>query len=231
MRKEIIGNSTLYLGDCFEVMQTIERVDAIITDPPYDEKTHNGADKKFSDINFAPLESPALLAKTLLEKSRFWVLAFCSFEQLGQYRDGAGEAWIRAGIWDKITNMPQMTGDRPAQGGEAIAIMHNKGMKKWNGGGRAAIYRHLVERDNKQHPTQKPLALIEELISLYTNEGQTVLDPFMGSGTTGVACMRLGRKFMGIEIDPKYFDIACRRIEAETKQMKFDFEEAQNGDN
>ena len=96
--------------------------------------------------------------------------------------------------------------------------MHNPGMKKWNGGGKAAIWRHLVERGYKEHPTQKPAALICELLGQFTNPDQTILDPFMGSGTTGVACAKMGRKFIGIEIEPKYFDIACKRIEQAYKQ-------------
>jgi site-specific DNA-methyltransferase (adenine-specific) len=65
---------------------------------------------------------------------------------------------------------------------------------------------------NRQHPNEKPLGLVDHFISLHSTKGQTVLDPFMGSGTTGVSCANLGRKFIGIEIETKYFDIACRRI-------------------
>lgn len=211
----IIGDCQLYLGDGYNIMPVIERPDHIITDPPFDEKTHAG---NLVNIDFHHLLNPADLARNFLSICDGWVIAFCAFEQLASYRDGAGDAWIRSGIWDKIANMPQMTGDRPAQGGEAVAIMHNPGMKKWNGGGKAAIWRHLVERGYKEHPTQKPVTLISEILGQFTNSGQTILDPFMGSGTTGVACAKMGRKFIGIEIEPKYFDIACKRIEEAYKQ-------------
>lgn len=92
---------------------------------------------------------------------------------------------------------------------------------KWNGGGRAGIFRYSVERGAKEHPTQKPLPLLSEIVTLFSNPGNVILDPFMGSGTTGVACVRLGRKFIGIEIEPKYFDIACKRIDQEVRKGGF----------
>ena len=215
-----IGDATLYLGDCMDILPTLPKVDAVITDPPFDAKTHAGADPEFSEIDFLPLLDVAGLASSLVNASDGWVIAFCAFEQLAAYRDGAGTSWIRAGIWDKVSNMPQMTGDRPAQGGEGIAIMHRPGRKKWNGGGKAAIWRYLVERGEKQHPTQKPLMLIRELVELFTQPENMILDPFMGGGTTGVAALQLGRKFIGIESEPKYFDIACKRIEQAAAQGK-----------
>lgn len=86
------------------------------------------------------------------------------------------------------------------------------GHSKWNGGGRPGNF-HFVKNSYGEHPTQKPLPLMTELVRLFSNKDQTILDPFMGSGTTGVACAKLGRKFIGIEIEPKYFDISCKRIE------------------
>lgn len=220
MRKEVIGNATLYLGDCLEILPTLEKVDAVITDPPYDDMTHNGAILGDHEIDFEPLESPAILAKTLLGVSSGWCLCFCALEQFFEYKMGAADCWVRAGIWDKVSNMPQLTGDRPAQGGEGIAIFHNKGKKKWNGGGDAAIWRYPVERGKKEHPTQKPVLLLDKLIGQFTQQNNIVLDLFMGSGTTGVACMNLGRKFIGIEIEPKYFDIACERIDQAQRQQR-----------
>ena len=111
-----------------------------------------------------------------------------------------------------------MTGDRPAQGGEALAIMHRPGRKIWNGGGRAAIWRHLVERGEKQHPTQKPLTLMVELLELFSQPRALILDPFMGGGSTGVAAIQLGRSFIGIEREERYFQIACKRIEQAVAQ-------------
>ena len=213
VQKVVIGDATLYQGDCMDILPTLGKVDAVITDPPFDEKTHKGADRTFSDIDFAPLVSASDLASKLIALSDGWVICFCAFEQLADYKLGAGASWIRAGIWDKVSNMPQMTGDRPAQGGEALAIMHRPGRKIWNGGGKAAIWRHLVERGEKQHPTQKPVTLMIELLELFSQPRALILDPFMGGGSTGVAAIQLGRKFIGIEREEKYFNIAVKRIE------------------
>jgi site-specific DNA-methyltransferase (adenine-specific) len=124
--------------------------------------------------------------------------------------------FVRFGIWDKPNGAPQYTGDRPSQGWEAIAILHRAGKrKKWQGGGSRAVWRCNKSHQDAyegNHPTVKPLELVERLIRLFTDEGDTILDPFMGSGTTGVACMRTGRKFIGIEKDESYYEIACKRI-------------------
>ena len=200
------------------IMPFLEGVDVVLTDPPFDEKTHQGAHKDSININFNPLGSIPLLVEALLEVSSKWVLCFCSFEMLGGYSEAAGNSWIRSGVWDKIINMPQITGDRPAQGGEAIAIMHPTGRKVWFGGGKAAIWRHMVERGKKQHPTQKPLRLMQELMHLFTKQDDVILDPFMGSASTLVACAKMGRKGIGIELDEDYFNIACKRVEEAYKQ-------------
>lgn len=107
-------------------------------------------------------------------------------------------------------------------GYESIAVAYaGKSRSKWNGGGRHGVF-IFPQRDNNQpklHMTQKPIKLMHELINLFTNEGETVLDPFMGSGTTGVACKNMDRKFIGIEINEKFFSIACKRIEDNYRQM------------
>ena len=116
---------------------------------------------------------------------------------------------------------PQFTGDRPGVGWEAIAILHREGKKHWNGGGHHAVWVCNIEHGEPlsgKHPTQKPLKLLLDWVAKFTDEGETVLDPFMGSGTTGVACIKLGRRFIGIEKRADYFELACRRIDAAHKQ-------------
>lgn len=222
--EHIAEGITLYCGDCREILPTIGKVDAVLTDPPYDEFTHAGAlvkSERYGEfgVEFAALSDLAFV-RPLISNTENWLLFFCGLEMLGKYQAEAPEKYVRGAFWDRVSNAPQISGDRPAQGGEGIAIFHGRRKNmKWNGGGRAGLFRHLVERGNKEHPTQKPLSLIEELVGLFSIEGQSVLDPFMGSGTTGVAAVKLGRKFIGIEIEPKYFDIACRRIEQATKQQ------------
>jgi site-specific DNA-methyltransferase (adenine-specific) len=117
--------------------------------------------------------------------------------------------------------MPQVTGDRPAQGDEAIVIAHVPGRKRWNGGGKTAIYPFpLANGDGRIHPTQKPEALLEALVRDFTDPGELVLDPFAGSGTTGVACKRLGRRFVGWETQERYQRAAQARIDSTREQLE-----------
>lgn len=203
---------TIYHGDCRDILPHLPKVDLVLTDPPYDAKTHDGAIVD-GGIDFSPLGSASAIARLLLEATLSWAIAFCSLEMIGQYAEASAGGWIRAGVWDRVVNMPQISGDRPAQAAEGIAFMHRGGRKVWNGGGRAAIFRHQVERGNKSHPTQKPLLLFTELLSLFP--GDLVLDPFMGSGTTLRAAKDLGRKAVGIEIEEKYCEISAKRMAQE----------------
>lgn len=207
--------ATIYCADMREVLPLILSVDHVITDPPYDAETHYGARsgglETAQGINFAPID-PAWVAPLILGVSRRWVLAFCSLQQLGSYRIAAGPDWVRAGTWHKMDGAPQFTGDRPAQGCDGIAILHRQGKKRWNGGGTQAHWSYGVERTARQHPTQKPEALMLELVNLFTDPGETILDPFMGSGTTGVAAKRIGRKFIGIEMQEAYCEAAVSRL-------------------
>jgi site-specific DNA-methyltransferase (adenine-specific) len=227
----IIGDATLYLGDCMDILPTMDKVDAVITDPPYGEQTQLNArthrNKGFNDaarshyIDFVitndEVRSVFVSAAFLVCR---WVVASMEFRHAADFERNPpdGLRFIRIGAWVKSNGAPQFTGDRPAQGWEAIAIMHKDGEKlHWNGGGSRAVWTTDVERNNG-HPTPKPLPLIREWVSLFSDIGETILDPFMGSGTTGVAAIQLGRKFIGIEREPKYFDIACQRIEQAAAQ-------------
>ena len=96
--------------------------------------------------------------------------------------------------------------------------MHQKGRKRWRGGGSRALWRCGVERSERLHPTQKPLGLMIDLVQQFTDPGDLVVDPFCGSGSTGVACVRLGRRFLGYEIDPSFAAMARARLDAATKQ-------------
>jgi len=111
----------------------------------------------------------------------------------------------------KRNGMPQMTGDRPAQGWEAIAYLHRDGIKPtWKGGGRAGNY--ILPKQNGEHPTTKPIQMILSFVDLFTDQGQVILDPFMGSGTTLRAAKDLGRKAIGIEIEERYCEMAAKRM-------------------
>lgn len=209
------GGVTIYHGDCRDVLAAGTQCDHVITDPPYDAKTHAGARNGFvgrPSISFDPLPDVHAATTALLAACRRWCVAFCSMEMLGAYAAAAGPAWVRSGFWRKPNGMPQMSGDRPGQPGEGLAIMHNPGRKRWNNGGRLAFWDHVVECHGRDHPTQKPMALMLDILSAFTDPGESVLDPYMGSGTTLVAAKNLGRSAVGIELDERYCEIAALRL-------------------
>lgn len=166
---------------------------------------------------------------------RRWVLTFSDVEsshlwrddlKIAQDRDGDTPLeYVRTGAWIKIGATPQFTGDRPAAGFEAITIVHRRGRKRWNGGGSHAVWRHAIvlnrsHTDPRLHTTQKPEPLMSELVSLFTDPGDVILDAFLGSGTTAAAAKRLGRKCIGIERDEKYCEIAAKRLQQEALPLE-----------
>ena len=220
MRVEHIGEATLYLADCMEVLPTLPKVDAVITDPPYG----IGADKgKKGSIPFKggkpvemawhpenewdKLRPPESVIRMTVDSGRVAVVWG------GNYFADLLPPMGRWLWWDKCQTMPSY-GD----GELAWTNLPQKTPKKFV----LANNKLLADRVERHHPTQKPLQLMHWCISL-AGDVQTVIDPFMGSGTTGVAAVQMGRKFIGIEREPKYFDIACERIaRAAAQQSLFD---------
>ena len=126
---------------------------------------------------------------------------------------GAGARWDTTLCWVKPDAAPRFNGQGAARGFECMATAWcGRGHRNWNGGGRRGVFTHLTEKSG--HPCAKPVALMQELVALYTRPGDLVCDPFMGAGATGVACLRLGRRFIGIEIDPGHYTQACERLAA-----------------
>ena len=147
-------------------------------------------------------------------------MAFCSLEQLSDYQAAAPSEWIRSGIYHKQQAIPQLSGDRPGNSCEGLAIFHPKGRKRWNGRGTHAFWEAVPEkRAATHHPTAKPLLLMLQLVELFTDPGDLIIDPFAGSGTTGVAALRLGRRFIGIEANTEYHALATERLESESRGM------------
>jgi site-specific DNA-methyltransferase (adenine-specific) len=223
-RREVIGRATLFLGDCREIAPTLGPVDLIFTDPPYgDAETHSShlsgvtlrdGTPARQALGFAGISQEELcsLASGWVEQARRWVVFTCEWKHAH-----ALPHLVRLGIWRKPDGAPQFTGDRPGMGWEAIAICHREGRKRWNGGGKHAVWT-VPKRSGDGHPTQKPTALVGAWISDFAEAGEIILDPFMGSGTTGVAAVQMRHPFIGIEIEERYFDIACRRIAEAQRQ-------------
>jgi site-specific DNA-methyltransferase (adenine-specific) len=221
MQTKRIGEATLILGDAFDILPTLDPVDVIVTDPPYNARTHMGARShrslKRSPIDFESIteEQFIVFCTSAVTLAKRWVVMSCAWQHAAAL-EKVGVPLVRLGVWHKLGSAPQFTGDRPGTGWEAVAILHREGRKHWNGGGHHAVWVCNVERGG--HPTQKPLPLLVDWVRKFSDEGETVLDPFMGSGTTGLACAKLGRKFIGIEKRPDYFALACERIAEARRQ-------------
>lgn len=198
LRIEQIGNATLYLGDCREILPILPKVDLVLTDPPYGigiaanpvRQMHEKLDWDSSTPDKELIDSCVSLGKVAI----LWG---------GNYfRLDPAQCFL---VWDKI---------QPHDFSLAMCEM------AWtNKKGPAKMHRQSVLSYSKEHPTQKPVELMEWCIA-HAKEVETVADPFMGSGTTGVACANMGKTFYGIEREPKYFDIACRRIEQAYAQQR-----------
>jgi site-specific DNA-methyltransferase (adenine-specific)/modification methylase len=194
-RKEVIGDCTLYLGDCLEVMPTLGKVDAVVTDPPYGIKVENNysigrRNDKEKDLSIKWDKSCVDLSYLPNVPKIIWGANYYNCFDGG------------AIVWDKQQPLPDSS-----QCEIASISGYNKVFKyeqRWT---------NFVNTKESEHPTEKPVDLMIFCLQIY-KKYQTILDPFMGSGTTGIACAKMGRKFIGIELDEKYFDIACERIEA-----------------
>lgn len=210
---------TLYHGDCREVLPQLDPVQHIITDPPYSDDTHAGArtgDYGKGGVLVSFASTSALLIADVLSlcSANRWCVMTVDWQHVLPLKQTPPKGWkfVRHGVWVKPNGMPQMSGDRPAQGWEAVAILHAdvKGRMKWNGGGLPATWSHM--KVSGLHPTGKPESLLLEWVIQFTDAGETILDPFMGSGTTLAAAKRLGRKAIGIELNEQYCEVAARRL-------------------
>lgn len=202
MKPVVIGNAELWLGDCREILPTLPRVDACITDPPYGIGADSHAGKAENGWTQWPgadwdKERPA---KDVFDS--FVPMAETLIVWGGNYFTDYLPPSMRWLIWDK--------GQRNFSLADCEMAWTNQSKAS-----RVITYsRAEALKDGKQHPTQKPIAVMKWCIEQSAvKQGATILDPFMGSGTTGVAAVQMGRKFIGIEREPRYFEIACRRIE------------------
>lgn len=237
-REEQIGDCRLILADCREVLPTLGKVDAVVTDPPYSisvagsmQKRRDGSrrlDFFEGDDDWTAMTALVVdawrMSLALLPVSGS-AYAYCGHRQFGPLIDAAEAAGYstRFLVWSKPCPPPAMKGNGYRAAAELCVYVYGPG-RTFSADQTpnvivADTFRH-GQPGKVDHPTQKPLATICPLVETSTVVGDLVLDPFMGSGTTGVACVNLGRAFIGIEREPSYFDIACRRIEEAYRQPR-----------
>ena len=198
-----IGNATLYLGDCMDILPTLAKVDAVITDPPYGIKRFEKGSLRFDKTG----EYKNGIAWDKAPEKAFFDLMLSKGENAiiwgaNNFELPTSEYFL---VWDKQQTVSNFASAELAYTNIKVP---------------AKVFRFSIHQHNqieKSHPTQKPVDLMKWCIE-FTPHAKTILDPFMGSGTTGVAAIQLGRKFIGIEREPKYFKIACERIEQAVAQ-------------
>ena len=227
-----IGDATLILGDCMQILPTLGKVDCVITDPPYSSRCHSGYDegahKARDGSNRSALGYSCLslgdvdaLADAYVSASAGWIVwmtdsdlavpirsalearGLCAFAPLPFYQAGRSV---------------RLAGDGPSSWTDWIVVARTKAVRKW--GTLPGGYIAGPGWNDKARMGGKPTLLMDAIVCDYSKPGDVVLDSHMGAGTTGVAALRNGRKFIGCEIDPDAFDIACRRIEQAAKQVQ-----------
>ena len=212
IREERIGNQRLLLGDCLQVMPWLGRFDAVVTDPPYGiEFAHGGGGGKLARSTKLD-HMPIIGDEKPFDPAPLLALGIPAVLWGGNHfadRLPASQSWL---TWDK------RCADYSNDQADCEMAWTNLGFPArmfrhvWNG-----MLRGSESKTPRVHPTQKPVALMEWCLG-FLPDAKTILDPFMGSGTTLVACQRMGRHGTGIELDPDYFDIACKRVDEAARQ-------------
>lgn len=205
-----IGDAVLYRGDCAEILPTLNKVDACITDPPYGinenskkvaSRANMAAAKDYGQFDWDKAAPPADLIDLMREKSQYQAIFGGNYFNLPP-----SSCWL---VWDKLNGKNDFADCELAWTNWPKAVRRMQWL--WNG---------MIRQGHEErfHPTQKPLEVMKWAIELCP-KAEAVLDPFMGSGTTGVAAIQMGRKFIGIERDERYFQVACERIANATRQQ------------
>ena len=201
MNPVIIGDATLYLGDCMDILPTLDKVDAVITDPPFGvgNFVQISGNIRGEAVTWNDSGPSSEFFQLLREKSMNRVIWGANYFNCFE---GAGGL-----VWVKNQPMPNMSK------AEMASVSWGNKVELIN-----LTWTNYVNTKESNHPCERPVGLYKWCIDLVPNHPETILDPFMGSGTTGVAAVQMGRKFIGIEREPKYFDIACKRIEQAAAQ-------------
>lgn len=233
VRKEVIGAATLYLGDAREIVPTLKGVDTVVTDPPYLvskggfaanlqlEGGFGGWMKDYGNqgdivaCELAFTEWLPLIYSVLPERAHaYFMTNGRNLKEMQIAAESAGFRLHTVLVWDKRTALP----NKYYQNVTEFALFMFKGKARTINDPASKNLVTIFQRDESDHPTEKPVELMRLWIDNSSVPGDTILDPFMGSGTTGVAALRAHRAFVGVEQDPHHFDTACRRIAAAESQ-------------
>lgn len=230
---------SLHQCDSLEAMALMEAdsVDLTLTDPPYEEAMHAAkaatnrtlrldGGPELKSLSFTSIDAIRLpVAREIVRVTKGWALVFCTPEGIAAWRDafeGAGARYKRACFWIKPDSAPQMNGQGPAFAVEPfVAVWCGAGHSRWNGGGRRNWWKCPTNgpwRDGR-HPTEKPSALMSDLSRHFSAPNALVFDPFAGSGSTGVGALKMGRRFLGCEIDPEWAAVARERLDSTCQQI------------
>ena len=221
----------IYHGDARELLPQIGAADHLITDPPYSEHVHTKArsakgaaegkiDQAYA-LGFASVDDAlraAILGYAASQVAR-WSLVFSDVESCHLWRDQFPLDYVRTMFWHRLGGAPQFTGDRPAAACEAITVLHPPTRKRWNGGGKQGFYATPIAQvrggsgtEFRAHTTQKPEQLMAQLIADFTDVGDLIVDPCMGSGTTLAVARRMGRRAIGIDLEATHCATAVARL-------------------
>lgn len=232
-----IGPVTLMEGNCLELVLEHDLVaDHVIADPPYEAILHeakssgtiqrvNGREADGA-LDFEPIDEIREQYVALFEgRIAGWFINFCTIEGVARWQAAINASrmkYKRSGTWHKTDYKPQMNGQGPAFSLEClVAAWAGRGHSRWNAGGRDIHYPHFHYDMPSKGPTrhgahkcEKPLPLLQQLLLDFTQPGELVIDPFMGSGSMALACLATGRRFIGIELQSHYFDVSVERVRA-----------------
>jgi site-specific DNA-methyltransferase (adenine-specific) len=230
-------------------LASLDAVDHVITDPPYSKDLYARTRTTAGDVGGVIIQrgscSTNMEAAVALASGRIgsvddmieplaaqwarivrrWVLVFHCDDLLVPWRVALMDAGLsrrRNCVWLKPDPMPQLSGDRPAQDVEHLTMFHAKGRSVWRGGGRggSVVHPRCKGKERPDHPSPKPIGVMTHYVDLFTDHNELICDPFAGSGTTGVAALRNGRRFIGWERDEKFFDVAVKRLRSTREQTQ-----------
>ena len=222
-------NVQLHLGDCLEVMKSIpdNSIDLIVTDPPYlmnyktnrrKDKTHDFSSVILNDDNEQVVKEYIKECYRIL-KNNTAMYMFCNANKIDVFKQEVEKYFTLKNIIVWVKNN-HTAGDLKAQYGKKteMILLVNKGRREINGKRLTDVWEYdRVAGKKQRHQNQKPVELLEQCILKHSNPGEVVFDGFMGSGSTGVACLNTGRRFIGIEIEKAYFEVAKRRMDEQAR--------------